>query len=84
MNEIHLTENLYQQARQRAVDLGFNGVDDYVADMLRHDLDETENFDRLFTPERMAHIEQARKQADAGQVYTSEQVWEHFERKRDA
>jgi hypothetical protein len=84
MHEIHLNENLYQQASRRAVDLGFNGVDDYVADMLRHDLEEPKNFDRLFTPERMEHIEQARKQADAGQVYPAEQVWENFDHKRDA
>ena len=82
MFEVHLNENLYHQVTQRAVDLGFSGVDDYVADILLHDLDETENFDSLFTPERMALIEKARQQADAGEVYSAEQVWEHFDRKR--
>ena len=83
MYEIRLNENLYHQASQRAVDLGFSGVDDYVADMVRSDLAETENFDHLFTPERMAQIEKARRQVDAGQVYTSEEVWSYLERKRD-
>jgi hypothetical protein len=82
MFEVHLNENLYQQASQRAVELGFSGVDDYVADMLLHDLHETENFDSLFTPERMAVIDKARQQAAAGEVYSSGQVWEHFDRKR--
>lgn len=83
MYEIHLNQNLYQQAQQRAADLGFSSVDDYVADMLRSDLEDTETFDHLFTPERMAQIEKARQQVDAGQVYTSEEVWAYLERKRD-
>lgn len=83
MHEIQMHDNLYQLANQRALDLGFKGVDEYVADIVRCDLAETENFDHLFTSERMAHIEKSRRQVDAGQVHTSEEVWAYLERKRD-
>jgi hypothetical protein len=85
MQQIQLNDQLYQEAQRRAAEAGFGSVDEYVADVLQHDLQEqTENFDHLFTPERLAHIDRAAAQIDAGQGIPSEQVREHFRQKRDA
>jgi hypothetical protein len=84
MHQIQLNDQLYQEAQRRAAEAGFGSVDEYVADMLQHDLEETENLDHFFTPERLAHIDRAAAQIDAGLGIPSEQVREHFRQKRDA
>ena len=82
MRQIQLNDQLYQVAERRASAAGFVTVDEYVADVLQHDLDEeTENFDCLFTPERLANIDRAAAEIDAGQEVPSEQVRDHFRRK---
>jgi len=82
MYQIHLSEQLFQDAQRRAAEAGFESVDDYVADVLQNELENGENLDRLFTPERLAHIDRAAAQIDAGLGITAEQVKEHFRRKR--
>jgi len=42
--------------------------------MLQQDLEETENLDHFFTPERLARIDRAAAQIDAGLGIPSEQV----------
>jgi hypothetical protein len=82
MHQIRLDDRLYQDAERRASASGFATVDQYVADVLQHDLrEETENFDHLFTPERLAQIDQAAAQIDAGQGIPAERVRDHFRRK---
>ena len=61
---------------------GFHGVG--VADILQHELEDTENLDHLFSPERLAHIDRAAAQMDAGLGIPAQQVREHFQQKRDA
>ncbi len=59
-------------------------MDDYVADVLQHDLqEETENFDHLFTPERLAPIDRAIAQIEAGQGLTKEQAAAELAERRD-
>ena len=61
---------------------GFVTVDDYVADVLQNDLhEETENLEYLFTPDRLAHIESAAAQIDAGQGIPAEKVRDYFQQK---
>lgn len=85
MQNIQLNDQLYQLAQQQAAIAGYPTVDEYVAEVLHFDLAiETQNLDHLFTPERLAHIDRAAAQIDAGQGLTSAQVREHFRRKRDA
>jgi hypothetical protein len=84
MHQIQINDQLYQEAQRRAAEAGFGSVDEYVADRLRHDFEETENLDHLFTAGRLAHIDRAAAQIDAGEGIPSEQVQEHFRRKRDA
>lgn len=83
MPQIRLDDNLYRMAQCRAAEAGFGSVDEYVADRLRHDFEETESLDRFFPPERLAHIDRAIAQIDAGQGISAAQVREHFRRKRD-
>ena len=40
--------------------------------------EDTENFDHLFTPERLAQIDRAAAQIDAGEGIPAEQVRDHF------
>lgn len=44
-------------------------------------LGEDETIQRMFTPERLAHIDQALSEVKAGRGYTAEQVEEHFAQK---
>lgn len=83
MQHVQLTEQLFQAAQRRAAAGGFSSVDDYVAEVLSHDLNqETGNLDPLFTPDRLARIDQATAQIKAGHFSTAKQVREHFEQKR--
>jgi len=84
MHQIQLNEQVYQEAQLCAAEAGFGSVDEYVADVLRHDLrEETEDFDHLFSPERLAHIDRAAAEIDAGQGLTSEQVDAELAKRRD-
>lgn len=74
MHQIQLNEQLYQQALLRAADAGFGSVDEYVASVLQQELDETENLDHFFTPERLAHIDRAAAEIKAGLGFTSQQA----------
>lgn len=83
MRQIQLNDELFQKAQRRAAEAGFASVDDYVADVLQNNLEDAENLDPYFTPERLAHIDRAAAQIDAGQGIPAEQVREHFRRKRN-
>ena len=82
MHQIQLDDQLYQEAERRASASGFVTVDEYVADALQQDRhEETANLDHLFTPERLARIDRAAAQIDAGQGIPAEQVRDHFRQK---
>ena len=84
MHKIQLDDQLFQEAQRRAAAAGFGSVDEYVADVLQHDLrEEPENFDHLFTPERLAHIDRAAAQIAAGQGLTLEQAEAELTKRRD-
>lgn len=84
MRQIQVNDQLYQEAERKAAEAGFVSVDDYVADVLQQDLvDDSENFDHLFTPERLAHIDRAIAQIEAGQGLTSEQAKAELAKRRD-
>jgi hypothetical protein len=89
MQQVQLTERLYKEAERRASEAGFSSVDEYVADVVSHDLveendDRTPNLDHLFTPERLALIDEAAAEIKAGNCFTGEQVRDHFQQKRAA
>jgi len=82
MQQIQLDDRLYQEVQRRATASGFETVDEYVADVLQQDVEEElEDVSQLFTPERLAVIDRAVAQCDAGQVLTEDEVREHFKKK---
>lgn len=79
MPQTQLNDSVFTAAKRRATEAGFSSVDEYVADVLSHDLidaneKETPNLDPLFTPERLAHIDAAAEEIKAGNFYTAEQA----------
>jgi len=80
--QVHLEDRVYNEAKRRAEEAGFEDVDSYLADVLANefedDIDEMQGF---FTPERLAQIDAATAQIKAGESYTMDEVREHF-RKR--
>jgi hypothetical protein len=42
---------------------------------------QTPNLDHLFTPERLAHIDEAAAEIRAGNCFTAKQIREHFKQK---
>lgn len=84
MRQIPISDQLYQKVLVRAKANGFEGVDDYVSDLLEQELAEPVNFDDFFTPERLAEIKTAIAQVEAGESLTAQVMREHFGRKSDA
>ena len=85
MRRIHLTDQVYTQAERRAAEAGFARVDEYVADVLGHDIfADTDSVDHLFTSERLARIDQATAQIKAGEIHSAAEVREHFRKRFEA
>ena len=84
MTQIRLTDQLYRQAKRRAAKEGFDSVDEYVRQVVSDSLrDQTGNFDHIFTPERLAELQQISADiAAGGKTYSMKEVKEHFEKKR--
>ena len=85
MHEIQLSDQLYSQAQSRAAKAGFKSVDDYVADVVAGDIAaEAENFDSLFTPERLAHIDRVvAKVKEGGKTYSMDEVRDQLAENRE-
>jgi hypothetical protein len=85
MPQLEVSEEIFTLAKHHAEQRGYAAVNEYVADVLSRDFEsQAENLDGLFTPERLAMIDAAKAEIDAGNFYTSDQVREHFEKKRGA
>jgi hypothetical protein len=89
MPQIQLDEGVFRAVQRRAADGGYSTVDEYIADMVVHDLveggaGETPNLDHLFTPACLEQIDQAAAEIDAGHSFTAPEVREHFKQKRAA
>jgi hypothetical protein len=82
--QLQLSDQVYDQVKRRADQAGFHSVDDYVTDIITNDtVDEYENLDHLFTPERLAHIDKVYAEVKAGgKTYTMEEVSEFIAAKR--
>lgn len=81
---ISIDDRLYAAVSRRAEELGFLSIDGYVADLLRQDLVELpEDLNSLFTPERLAMIDEALAEIDAGKGIPAEEVRKQLRRKLD-
>ena len=82
MHQVQLSDQAYQEAKRHALEAGFGSVDEYVADVLLSQVGpQAEDLDHLFTPDRLAHIDESAAQIEAGDSYTADQVREHFGKK---
>jgi hypothetical protein len=86
MHQVHLADQLYQEAQRRATEAGFTTVDEYVADVIAQDLELcTENYDHVFTPEVIRELDRVSAAAKAGgKTYSPEEVKEHFRKRSEA
>jgi len=81
--QLELNDKLYDEAKRRAAEAGYETVGEYIADVVSDDLAEyTENLDHLFTPGRVDHIDGVIANVKAGgKTHTAAEVRERF-RKR--
>jgi hypothetical protein len=86
MAQIQLDDQVFKAAQRRAADGGYSSVDEYITDVVVHDLsEETDNFDSLFTPDRIAELDRVSAEIKAGgKTYSLAEATEHFENKRIA
>jgi hypothetical protein len=74
--QLQLTDQIYDRTKRRALEAGFNSVSEFIADVISDEVSqEVEDFDHLFTPERLAHIDQVIASLKAGgQTFSVEEV----------
>ena len=86
MHHIQISDQVYEQAKRRANEIGFGSVDEFINDCVVSGLaEQTENFDHLFTPEVIADLDRISASVKAGaKTYTQEEVDEHFRKKLEA
>lgn len=77
MQQVHLSEQVFQRAKKAAEERGFESVDAYVAGLIE-ERDE-DNFDHLFTPEVLASLDEAVERMKAGGGKPLEQVMAELE-----
>jgi hypothetical protein len=84
MHQVQLSNEVYKRAERRAAEAGYKNVDEYVAEVVNSDADvDNENLDHLFTPERLAHIDDVLARVKAGEkTYTMDEVRQHLEQNR--
>jgi hypothetical protein len=84
MPQIQLDDQVFQAAQRRAADGGYSSVNEYIADVVVHDIsDKADNYDHLFTPERLAELDRISTAIKSGgKTYTIDEVREHFDSKR--
>jgi hypothetical protein len=84
MRQIQIADHVYDQVKRRADAAGFESVDQYISDMLADDdLEFTPDLEHLFTPERLAIIDQSLTEVRAGaKTYTIEEVSERLAHNR--
>ncbi len=68
--QLQLPDPVYDEVQRAANAAGFADLETYVVDPISQ---ETENFDHLFTPERLAIIDRADAEVKAGHFRTMEQ-----------
>ena len=83
-HQVQLSAELYRQAEERAKSSGFPSVDAYIADIVAQEMvEDAEDLDHLFTPERLATIDRASVQLESGQSLTLDEVRSHLRTTRN-
>lgn len=82
MHQVQLPEPIYKEAQRRAADAGYSNVDDYVTDVLSQELAAESDFDHLFTPERIAQLDEISAEIENGaKTYSMDEVRQHFQKR---
>jgi len=86
MPSVQLNDEIFRVAQRKAADKGYSSVDQYIADILVHGPgEESDNFDHLFTPDRIKQLDQISAEVKAGgKTYTTAEIEQYFENKRKA
>jgi hypothetical protein len=86
MHLIKINDHVYEQAKQRASEAGFESVDEFISDVMSNVLsEETEDYDRFFTREIIADLDRVAGSVHAGaKTCTQEEFDEHFRKKSQA
>ena len=84
MQKVQLSDNLYKKAQRAARNKGAS-VDSFIAEAVRNYLDDDpDNFDHLFTPEVIAHLDGISARIKEGEGKTIEEVERDFAKHRAA
>ena len=83
--KIRITDDAYVTAQERAKLEGFGSTEVFLSDLVVNSMIfDTDNYDHLFTPERIAIIDAAAAEALTGKGVTVEEIREIFKEKRRA
>lgn len=84
MQQIQLSDRVYEQAQRQATAAGFASVNEYIEGLLdEHDSPSEAELERIFTPERIAELERIAASVDAGaKTYSLEEVDERLRQLR--
>lgn len=86
MQSIQLSDQLYQEALRRACDAGFESVDQYIAEIVKHHVNSSgDDYDKIFTPQVIAQLNHIHAEVQAGaKTFSQEEVEQHFMQKAQA
>lgn len=84
MPHIQIDDLVFKAAERRAAEGGYATVDEYISDVVTHDLgEESERFDVLFTHERLADLKRISvEMQNGGTRHTMAELMAHFDNKR--
>lgn len=85
MQQVHLNDQLYLEAKHRAQEAGFASVDQFIADVLQHDFSAApEILDNRFTPEVNAYLNRIVADMEAGRSLSLQDVQGNLDSARNA
>jgi len=83
--QLSISDEAFQAAQELAKEQGYASTEGFLNDLVTKSLLEEENFDSLFTPERLAVIKASSDGIKAGDpVYSQEEVLNMIAEKRRA
>jgi len=84
MHSIDPDEHAYSIALRLATERGYKTVEEFISQFLEEEgSTETEDYDRLFTPEVLAAVDRGLADAEAGRVFSPAEVETHLAQWRE-
>jgi predicted transcriptional regulator len=82
MPQVQIPDELFEAVSNRARSGGFASVDEYVSQIITSELEGEVDSDAIFTPERLAQIDEGLEDIRQGRVFTSAQVDEELQNRK--